>query len=351
MSLAEKIERVLANDRIEKRFRLFETVTLPSLDAQDDRDFRLLVAASTLLNETWKARLSELAAARPYLDVQYYAPTNFRVAQTADDVRVLLDPGRPFYTFRLDDDDALSSDFMSRVRPYLKEEFAGHAISFCRGYYLELDGSDCRITEKIHTNASMGIGLIASPMAPRTIFEHSEHHKRAHERVPVITDARKPAFVAVTHGDNDTGQSRSVIGDNISGAEAEATLRRLGFNLRLDALTSGRPLPPVPTELSEAEMADLIIGRASLRAPSREEIKTTASAFRTGGAAFVEKRADLIVEVANLTRQAKRLTRERNRANRKYRKLRDRLRFWHPANWRFYARAALNRLSNLTGGR
>jgi hypothetical protein len=264
-SLDDKVAVILNDDRMERRFQFFETITLPSLDAQSDKDFFILIAASTLLGPRWKQRLLSLAATRPYLVPKFYAPENFRSADTAADLTKLLTRGAPFYTFRLDDDDALSLDFIERAKRYVAEPLAGHALSFCRGFYLEVreGAGGYVVTSVVRPNIAAGFGAISSFRSPRTIFEISDHHHRAHKWMPVITDARKPAFLALTHPDNDTtGTHRARIASGpevsvLSAEDAATLLRSEGFAVEIEALhlmaVHGLPAQPMrPDDLLSA---------------------------------------------------------------------------------------------------
>ncbi|WP_236640739.1 glycosyltransferase, partial [Sulfitobacter sp. HI0023] len=59
-SMADRIAYLYAEERLEERFRLFETVALPCLRAQTDPDFELIVVIGDSLPAPARARLEAL---------------------------------------------------------------------------------------------------------------------------------------------------------------------------------------------------------------------------------------------------------------------------------------------------
>ncbi len=276
----DEIATIILNDqRLARRFHLFETICLPSLDAQTDQDFVLYIVAPQLLPEHWKARLSQLEAGRKYLRVHYADHTDFTMADISEGVFDLIDQ-QIFYTFRLDDDDALTCDFISRIRKSLRDSFVGHAMSHCRGYYLDMGEAGYRIRHELVPNIATGFGFISSLQKPRTIFDVSEHHHRFHKWCPVITDARRPTFLATTHDANDTGDQRRLDSETITAPEAAKRLRRTGFNielelfekLRISGFDQNTPVEHNLREFRSDVREDIYTGLRSLSAQTQHEI-------------------------------------------------------------------------------
>mgnify|MGYP003461815161 CR=1 FL=1 len=65
------LARLYDETRMARRFFLFENLTLPSLLAQTDRDFRTVIMSSTVMPDRFKDRLSALAARLPGSMVEY----------------------------------------------------------------------------------------------------------------------------------------------------------------------------------------------------------------------------------------------------------------------------------------
>ena len=120
--------------RLAARFRLFERYTLPSLKAQTDGDFRLIVLTSAELPARHRERLADLVGADRRIRL---------VAAPARDGPRLLrrlfaeafgDAPRRV-SFRIDDDDGLSVRFVERLRAALaRTQGAGPLfVSFSKG--------------------------------------------------------------------------------------------------------------------------------------------------------------------------------------------------------------------------
>ncbi len=262
-SFEDFARRILAPERLKRRFTLFEHVTLPSLDAQTDGDFALLVVAPERLTTVDRQRLEALEIGRPWLHVTYQAEQDFRMSQTDPLVMDLLGSGDAFASFRLDDDDAVSVDYIARLRNYVKPAYLGHSVSFCKGWLLDVgDGAgDVGLRPAVMPNIALGLAHIGRRKRRRwrrTLFAISDHHLRHHERAPTITDGRWDAFVALTHETNDTGGKRRVIDRRLTATDAQIELAAMGFNLDLIGLaeTSVRGWGPAPAEEAPPSQID-----------------------------------------------------------------------------------------------
>lgn len=273
----EIASHILDEHRLAKRFQLFESICLPSMDAQSDSNFSLLVVAPQLLPDRWKFRLTVLASTRPYLKIFYADEKNFRMAKCSTYVLDLISEDT-FYTFRLDDDDALSCDFIERINRMLSPALAGHAVSHCKGYYLDIDNGLYKIRPRVVPNLAVGFGYISHKNSPRTLFDVSEHHLNFHNWCPVITDARRDTFLAVTHGANDTGEKRRIDEPPLTAEAASAALREKGFGVELELyeryrLSGLADIPPASLDVVRADPR-LTLTKAldALRKPTKQEI-------------------------------------------------------------------------------
>ncbi|WP_374273973.1 glycosyltransferase [Brevundimonas sp.] len=238
-SFEDFARRVLDPRRLDQRLRLFQHVTLPSLDAQTDPDFAVLVLAPERLEAPWRQRLGGLAERRPWLQISYHHEADFRTTDADLLVLDLLTTESAFATFRLDDDDAVSIDYIARVRRYVTTPFNGHSVSLCKGWQLDVgDGADLYgLKPVVRPNIAVGLAHISrKDRKPRTLFGVSDYHLRHHERVPTITDGKADAFVALTHETNDTGAKREARVRDLDPLEAQQQLTDAGFNLDLIGL-------------------------------------------------------------------------------------------------------------------
>lgn len=199
-----------APDRLERRFRLFTALTLPSLLCQSDPDFTLAVLIGEDFPSEFRARLGHLIA--PLQDARLVAlppENNYRSTKRA--IEACRKPDATHVTsVRLDDDDALGRGVIAslkRVAPplvALGPADAPAVICFNNGLFLELSAQGNRlfgVIEKLPLG--IGMGMIAPVGARPTIF--STDHRRVHTRWNCYTEALTPSFIRTVHRDNDSG--------------------------------------------------------------------------------------------------------------------------------------------------
>ncbi len=196
--------------RLERRFRLFSALTLPSLLGQSDPDFTLAVLIGDDFPPVFRARLEQLVA--PLRDAHVVAlppANNYRSTKTA--IESVRQPwATHLTTVRLDDDDALGRGVVAslkRLAPSVQAlgpNDSPAVICFNNGLFLELSDEGNRlfgVVEKLPLG--IGMGMIAPVGARPTIF--STDHRRVHTRWNCYTEALTPHFIRTVHRDNDSG--------------------------------------------------------------------------------------------------------------------------------------------------
>lgn len=208
---------LFAPDRLEQRLTYFEQVTLASLKGQTDPDFTHLVLSSTLMPEDWQTRLRELcfdtlgkdrcrilfrpegSAGHIIKDTVAKAYGDERVAQVV-----------------LDDDDAVSTDFVAAVKYYgnfaMRDPMNPRPytfLSFPRGYTLGIEnGKIDWLSPRYVPYTNLGLALVAPGTTKRNPFLTS--HKRIGLRHPsyMVTHMR-PYYLRAVHGLNDSRAHKS----------------------------------------------------------------------------------------------------------------------------------------------
>lgn len=166
-------------DRMDFKFKVFEKVTLPSVMAQQDQDFTWVVLAGEQLSIGHRQRLMTLAEANEQLVVHFVpsmAPL-FMMEFSDDDV-----------TVRLDDDDAIRSDFITRVRN--SPQRPGTLLSFPWGRKYEWTGSEMRIAAQPFYVPNNAQGLAAFGM---NVFGCGRH-STVHDAFEVVYDYEPDMF-------------------------------------------------------------------------------------------------------------------------------------------------------------
>ena len=210
LSLAERRDLLFAPGRMEMRFRWFEALTLPSLLAQSDQDWRVLVLHSSELPEPWRGRLMDLLAPHRHIVPVAFAPDEFLGARIrAELAGIVPQPAAPVVTFRLDDDDALSSRYLERLRALVAQYPAPRTVfSFTEGHVVQAAGNapGFRLVERFR---KLGIGCGQAWLGPRDdrhgVFNFGAPHTLADRSFPTVSDGREPMFLVAAHEHNDTG--------------------------------------------------------------------------------------------------------------------------------------------------
>lgn len=231
--IGRQTEMLHARDRLEARFRFFETLALPSLKAQTDRGFETLVLVGEGLPDWAFDRLSEGLRGLEGARVLRLPPMQHYPAMQAAFGSLHDDGCSHLTTFRLDDDDAMDVDHIARLRRMVDgmARVLGPQATFCvghnRGLFLDLsEGAPIwtDVTEKL----PLGVGLaMCAPVDSReNIF------RRNHRLLPMffttLTEADTPAYIRTVHPGNDSEGKASGQVRTIGGPKLAKMLRR-GF--------------------------------------------------------------------------------------------------------------------------
>ncbi|GIT90259.1 hypothetical protein JANAI62_02580 [Jannaschia pagri] len=221
-SVAERQAHLWAEDRLEARFRTLEHVSLRTLAAQTDPDFKTLIVTGDALPEPWRGRLLDLAAGLPGAEVVFHPPMNQRHAME-EIVNARIDPqGPPVMQFRHDDDDGVGRDFVALARAVFADvrplwrRHGRLAIDFNRGWMLRLTADGPLVEEAARTHLGVAQALILRPTIRRTAV-HFPHH-RLGLLMPSVT-VPEPMWLRGVDGTNDSRMDGAL--DRLRPADAE----------------------------------------------------------------------------------------------------------------------------------
>lgn len=211
--------------RLERRFRLFEALTLPSLLAQTDSDFTTAILIGKDFPPVWRKRLTDLV--KPLKDARIIAlPPMKNFAATKKALELCTKAESHVISIRLDDDDAMSVDCIAeqkRLGPMVLE-ISGidtpTVIAFNNGLFLKIAEDGNRLFGVIESlPLGIGMGMIAPKHMRPTIF--STDHRQIHTRWNCYTESVTPHFIRSVHGDNDSGARVYGVQKDYSDAELD----------------------------------------------------------------------------------------------------------------------------------
>lgn len=195
--------------RLERRFRLFEALTLPALCGQTDADFTCLVVTGQDLPRDARQRLEGLLA--PLRDPRIVSlPPMHHYPAMCRAIDQCRDPAASHVTtVRLDDDDALALDYivrLKRIATVLSDDSDNRdavVIAFNNGFFLE-QGRDGTQIYNVREKLPLGAGLAL--MAPAGCADNI--YARNHRLLPMFynsyCEANTPMFIRSVHPDNDS---------------------------------------------------------------------------------------------------------------------------------------------------
>jgi Putative rhamnosyl transferase len=194
--------RIWSDERMGLRSRLFSAMCLPSMEiaARKHADFLFIVVTSSAMPQKWKDDLREKVAGKNWCQI-VEAPAESWLGSIKPRVKALVGDDRA-YTFRLDDDDALSADFVETVLSHQNVP-DGTVLSFDRGLVLQAtDAGRPILRPKSTIKSSMGMGIFTRGPEPKLIYQLG-NHTRVDERAQVV-HVKTPSWILGRHATNDS---------------------------------------------------------------------------------------------------------------------------------------------------
>lgn len=209
-TIEERIAYLYDHDRLEERFQLLETVALPCLKAQTDPDFSLIIVIGDQFPKQHEERLADLVADFPQALLHKEPPRNQREVMKEILNAARLDPSEPCLQFRYDDDDAVSVDFIQRLREAARDVaplLAQHktvAFDWNNGYVAEFGPEGISATEIFRQFYVASLGMYIRGDCPMTIMNFA--HEKISRFMPTISFSEPPMWVRSHNGYNDSRQ-------------------------------------------------------------------------------------------------------------------------------------------------
>ncbi len=228
-------------DRLNRRFALFEALTLRSLRLQTNQDFRVGVLIGKDFPGAAARRLALLLADVPQAQIirlprmVHYRATRIAFEKMGDDPAATHTA-----TLRLDDDDALHKSWIDRITQLAPGLAAARwhdapiVVAANRGLYFDTRNTQDPVSEWFE---KMPISAGTTLITPRKIWENVflRNHRRLAEFYDCYSDVSTPMFLRSVHLDNDSHARPSGHQGRLTTEEIEEVLRD-GFGLSFDDL-------------------------------------------------------------------------------------------------------------------
>ncbi|MFW8596345.1 putative rhamnosyl transferase [Cribrihabitans neustonicus] len=207
-SIEERTAYLYSTARLAERFRLFETVALPSLRAQTDPNFELIVVTGDSLPAEHRDRLHALTADMPQVRILAEPPGQHRPVMKRILNAARREPAEPCLQFRHDDDDAISVDFIERLRQTARDcegllhQHKSVAIDFNRGFLAELGPQGISAMPIFRPYYTAALGMYVRGGCALTIMNFA--HEKIPQFMPTVTFSDAPMFVRTQNAFNDS---------------------------------------------------------------------------------------------------------------------------------------------------
>lgn len=221
---ADRARFLYAPERLEERFRLFETVALPGIRGQTDPDFIFLVVIGDDFPQ--RPRLESLLADVPQAVIRAYPPRPHR-AVMREAINTLRNPDAPLsIQFRLDDDDGVNLRFVERLRAvarHARPMLAGapsFAIDFTRGHVVQAGPDGIAAEAVMRSLWAPGLAVALRRGNAQTVMNFA--HQAVWQHMPVIALTDPDMFI---RGWNPFNDSAFTPGTDFRLLDAEAESR------------------------------------------------------------------------------------------------------------------------------
>lgn len=216
-TVEEREAYLYAPERMELRFRHFETLTLPSITAQKDKRFTFIVLTGERMPKPWWDRLNDICAPVEQIKIVTAEPMKHRTAmQLAIQHELAQGDDDESLQFRLDDDDAVGTNFIrgirrtARLAGKLRAGWQNMVIEYSRGYSVKLTPDGILAREIQGQFLACGLAVLFRPGDPKTVMNYG-HHK-LHHSMPTLIEPETHMYLRALHDDNDSHARTSTKG-------------------------------------------------------------------------------------------------------------------------------------------
>lgn len=207
--LDEARAKLYAPHRLEHRLFLLDQVVLPALRRQSDPDFTLIFLMGNALPQPYRQRVLELLQGVPQVQPIF---ADEGLSQQDLVRRLMLRAREPEATavaeFRLDDDDAVSLDFVadtrrifSDVRPFF-DRTGAFGLDYTRGVIMQTSADGVGFRPITARWWAPGMAVYLRPETRQSVLDY--HHMKLWHDMDMLMSSEKPMFIRGVHHANDS---------------------------------------------------------------------------------------------------------------------------------------------------
>ena len=133
----ENPNKGIENDWLEKRLKIFKTITVPSIKCQTDKDFIWIIKCHPKTPDWVKKILKNLNLIASYEEIDYKKTASIQAEFAFESIIKNITNDKEIITSRLDSDDGISKDYIKTTKMSIKE---GRFFDFTKGIVRNSNG-------------------------------------------------------------------------------------------------------------------------------------------------------------------------------------------------------------------
>jgi len=204
ISFGNQNQNVFEPQYFEYRFKIFKEVTLNSFKAQTDQDFLLIVFHSKSIPQVYRQRFDKLEQQYPFLICQYLddeVSSLGNALQLSENFVSFMDEAA--ITFRIDNDDAVPSNYVELIKQYVKKDFIGTAVTLPSvATVLRQSEDEFLIEERYYPLNSIGLAYVTGSGDYNTVLDVAQHHEINKNHPVLVLPESKATMLMTINGNN-----------------------------------------------------------------------------------------------------------------------------------------------------
>lgn len=216
----------------EYRFQIFKDITLKSFQSQTNKNFLLLILHSENIPPHYKERFFELERGNKFLKNIFVADTNESFHEALNDSVHYLDfQNGGAVTFRIDNDDAVPSNFIENLGLFLNPAFVGSCINLPNHLIVKRVHADKYLVERryVPSNA-LGLAHVTSENNFKTILDINQHHLVNENNNLILLPKQSAMPLQTINGENAWNTINDSVSTAFTGQQLQEFLSENNYN-------------------------------------------------------------------------------------------------------------------------